>query len=540
MKTKNYLSLIILVLFNINLSSAQVNMDLDPSFGNGGIYKNVINNEFFAYNLFSAVQSDGKILNAGLLGNYNTGLTDTLVVYRFNTNGTLDNSFGINGAAYAPIPSGLIYNNNYLNALTVQSDGKILIMAEAIDTINYNRTILVRFNTNGTSDNTFGQNGMAFHNVFHAEYYTSINVQSSGKILMSGVMLLNDGIPHAILTRLNSDGSSDTLFDATYGDSKIFDTIDGTTGSINANLIITPNGSLLMDLAQQVTIQGTQINGNLSLVRLNADGTTDSSFAVNGATEPIIFSINNSLPKNAILSLTNGKYAIAHYDNNSTYIKMFNTNGSNDLNFNVTGYLAFSIPTPKDYALPSLFETSNGNLIVSQATLDSTDAMMNEYASHLLIGVNANGTLMNTFGTNGFVKTYIGQYGLIGRGSKQTDGKLVFPAYSYSTRGYGIRYESSIPNSMIKHNVGNSNISIFPNPFNGVLNIKYHSAEQTKTIIAIYDLTGKEILNQVVNNQLAGDYYETFIMPYDMQPGSYICKIINNKDFNSYLINYIK
>jgi hypothetical protein len=206
----------------------------------------------------------------------------------------------------------------------------------------------------------------------------------------------------------------------------------------------------------------------------------------------------------------------------------------------VTGYLAFSIPTPKDYALPSLFETSNGNLIVSQATLDSTDAMMNEYASHLLIGVNANGTLMNTFGTNGFVKTYLGQYGLIGRGSKQTDGKLVFPAYSYSTRGYGIRYESSIPNSMIKHNVGNSNISIFPNPFNGVLNIKYHSAEQTKTIIAIYDLTGKEILNQIVNNQSAGDYYETIIMPFDIQPGSYICKIINNKDFNSYLINYIK
>jgi uncharacterized delta-60 repeat protein len=540
MKTKNYILLFILFLVKIQLITAQVNMQLDPSFGAGGIYKNVINNEFFAYNLFSATQSDGKILNAGFLGNYNTGLTDTLVVYRFNTNGTLDNSFGNDGAAYALIPSGQIFNNNYLNALTIQSDGKILILAEGIDTVNFNRTILARFNENGTLDNTFGQSGIAFHSEFLGEYYTSIKVQSSGKILISGVMLQNDGLPHAILTRLNSNGTPDTLFDATYGDSKIFDPMDGNTGSVNANLMVTPNGSLLMDVAKQVTIQGTQLSGNLSLIRLNADGTTDSSFGVNGATEPLIFSINNSLPKNAILNLTNGKYAIAHYDTDSTYIKMFNANGTNDPNFNVNGKLTFSTPTPKDFAMSSLFETNNGSLIFSRSILDSTDAMMNEYASHLLIGVNANGTIMNTFGTNGFLKTDLGKYGLIGVGSKQTDGKLVFPAYSFSTKGFCLRYESAVPNSINKQNLSNNDISIFPNPFNSAINIKYHTTEQTKTIITIYDLTGKEIVNQIISNPSPGDYCQTITMPADTQAGSYLCKVINNNNINSYLISYIK
>lgn len=537
MKTKNYLSLIILALFNINLSSAQVNMDLDPSFGNGGIYENIVPNQYLAYNLFSAIQTDGKILNAGLITNYFTGQTDTLVVYRFNTNGTLDNSFGNNGAAYALIPSAAILSN-YLNGLTIQSDGKIVIMAESPDTINYNRTILFRFNTDGSLDNTFGQNGMAIHSEFPAEFYTSINVQSSGKILISGVMQF-DPFPHAVLTRLTSDGSPDTTFDATFGDSKIFDAMDGITGSTTSNLIINSNGSLLVDIGSQVTAQGNQLSGNLSLVRLSADGTPDLTFGTNGTTQPIIFNVAG-LPKNAILNLSNGKYAIAHYDNDSTHIRMFNANGSNDPNFNTSGYFTFSTPAIKNYAMQSLFETNNGNLIFSRAILDSTDAQTNEYTSHLLIGINSNGTIMNTFGINGFVKTNIGENGLIGKGAQQADGKLVFPAFAGFTRGYCLRYAATAPNGIVTNYKEIESGKVFPNPFNNELNIKYQAEEQSKTMIAIYDITGKEIINQMINNQTAGEFYQVITMPAETQAGSYFCKVVNNNNVNSYLINYIK
>lgn len=537
MKTKNYFYLIILFLLKVQLSTAQVNMQLDQSFGTGGIYQNVVPNEFIAYDLFSAIQTDGKVLNAGLITNYITGQTDTLVVYRFNTNGTLDNSFGNNGAAYALIPSAPILSN-YLNALTIQSDGKILIIAESSDTINYNRTILYRFNTNGTLDNTFGQNGMAIHSEFPAEFYTSINVQSSGKILISGVMQF-DPFPHAILTRLNSDGSPDTTFDASFGDSKIFDAMDGLTGSTTSNLIINSSGSLLLDLASQVAIQGSQLSGNLSIVRLNSDGTADLTFGTNGITQPITFNVAG-LPKNAILNLSNGKYAIAHYDDDSTHIRMFNANGSNDPNFNVSGYFAFNTPAIKNYASQSLFETNNGNLIFSRATLDSTDAQTNEYTSHLLIGINANGALMNTFGINGILKTYIGVNGLIGQGAKQADGKLVFPAFEGFTRGYCMRYAAAAPNGFAANYNENESSKVFPNPFNNELNIKYHAYEQSKTIISIYDLTGKEILNQMINNQAGGDNSHSITMPAETPAGSYFCKVNNNNNVSSYLINYIK
>ncbi|MCP4983440.1 MAG: hypothetical protein GY935_23435, partial [Gammaproteobacteria bacterium] len=192
---------------NDDFALARYNTDgsLDTSFDGDGMLITPIGTGS-DYPEAATLQSDGKILVVGLTN----GSDDDFALVRYNTDGSLDTSFDADndGIVITPIGSG----NDKGRAVTVQSDGKILVAGESHNGSNYDFA-LVRYNADGSLDNSFDTDGkvtMDFGSGNDTIY--GITVQSDGKILVAGSS--NNGSNNDFaLVRYNADGSLDTTFD---------------------------------------------------------------------------------------------------------------------------------------------------------------------------------------------------------------------------------------------------------------------------------------------------------------------------------------
>lgn len=147
------------------------------------------------------IQPDGKILAAGVTlsgSNYDFALA------RFDTDGNLDLSFGVLGKVVTPMAQG----NDIVNAMALQSDGKILLAGYSTNVVG-NQFILARYNSNGTLDTSFGAGGKVISG--DNAVATAILVQTDGKIVAGGYTFTNGNFDFT-LVRYNTDGSLDSSF----------------------------------------------------------------------------------------------------------------------------------------------------------------------------------------------------------------------------------------------------------------------------------------------------------------------------------------
>jgi len=210
------------------------------------------------------VKQSGSWRNFFLTG----GLNDQLFNSTFDTKNLVSAYYGVNDWLF-------------------QSDGKLVLVG---DFSSYNGVFapgIVRLNTNGTVDTDFSFNlGRGFEDGSFLTL-TAVAIQSDGKILVGGQYDTVNGVGPGTLARLNADGSLDTAFSTNLG--------TGTNaGSIN-KIIVQPNGQILVgagDIWNGVSIA----NG---LVRLNANGTRDTTFTTNMGTgfssQPADFYLDSSL-----------------------------------------------------------------------------------------------------------------------------------------------------------------------------------------------------------------------------------------------------
>lgn len=131
-----------------------VNGSLDNSFGTNGIIKDSIltgSQTGFEGARDIAVQADGKMLVAGYYHRATPTTEHAAWVIRFNTDGTRDNGFGTNGMAT------VLGGDNKFNKLLIQPDGKILAGGcSGLIAQQQQDWLVARFNTDGTLDNSFG------------------------------------------------------------------------------------------------------------------------------------------------------------------------------------------------------------------------------------------------------------------------------------------------------------------------------------------------------------------------------------------------
>jgi len=231
------------------------NGTLDPNFGAGGEVMIAGANAGPAFAV--AVQTDGRILAAAPA---NLRLT----VFRFNTNGSHDNTFGSNGAVAIQAAGNFLAPAS--GGMAVQSDGKILV-ASASNALGPAR-IVVRLLANGQLDSTFGSNGAA----------PTVGGESIA-LLPNGEILIGDGSVTSLYT---ANGSLDTTF-GVAGQTPGFVSNGGgglvvTTNTITHVTKIITAGSLITSpsLTSLDSISG------FLLVRYNSNGTLDSSFGGHG------------------------------------------------------------------------------------------------------------------------------------------------------------------------------------------------------------------------------------------------------------------
>ncbi|TAH28773.1 MAG: T9SS C-terminal target domain-containing protein [Cytophagales bacterium] len=199
-----------------------------------------------------AVQSDGKIIVGGSFTSFNPPGPSRNRIVRLNTDGSLDASFN----------TGTGFSGGFVNALYIQSDGKIVVGGEFT---SYNGTAcnyINRLNPDGSLDAGFNFNiGTGFNNQVIA-----FAVQSDGKIIVGGrfTSFNPPGPPRNRIVRLNTDGSLDAGFN----------TGTGFSSDVLA-LAVQSDGKIL------VGGQFGDFNGvsQLVIARLNTNGSLDTGFA---------------------------------------------------------------------------------------------------------------------------------------------------------------------------------------------------------------------------------------------------------------------
>jgi len=264
---------------NMDFALVRINSDgtLDDSFsGDGKVMTDFRGYGDGAYDM--ALLPDGKIVLTGtsIYGLYNSPYVYTVALARYNSDGTIDNTFGEQGKTLA-----MFSTNDFGNSLMVQPDGKLLVAG----TYNYaglgsSSFLLARFNSNGTLDNSFDGDGWANTRITGFDEVRAAALQPDGKIVLAGQAGINPGgyldfirYYDLALVRYNKDGSLDNSFS---GDGKLTLDLGSTNESFNS-IKLQPNGKLI---AGGHTILNNY--SSLVLTRFNTDGTLDNSFSGDG------------------------------------------------------------------------------------------------------------------------------------------------------------------------------------------------------------------------------------------------------------------
>jgi uncharacterized delta-60 repeat protein len=201
-----------------------------------------------------AVQPDGKVIGVGMI---TPSVGSPRYVMRFNPDGSVDSSFVFSQ-----------FNGTVVRKVLLQPDGQILIAGLFTSISGLTRNSIARLKADGSLDTSFNPLGGANNTV------TDIARQADGKILISGLFTVINGVSRQGIARLNADGSLDTTFDAT-ANSSVF------TVELQADGKILVGGSF-------TSIGGAPRN---RIARLNPNGTIDFTFNVGTGADGSVNSI---------------------------------------------------------------------------------------------------------------------------------------------------------------------------------------------------------------------------------------------------------
>ncbi|MGI8836580.1 MAG: hypothetical protein ACR2H4_08070 [Pyrinomonadaceae bacterium] len=348
--------------------------DLDLSFGNGGKVITQVGSNAGARSV--AIQSDGKIVAAGYSDN---GANYDFAVVRYNTDGTLDTSFGGTGKVVTPVG-----NSSDANSVAIQSDGKIVAAGTSRNFPNFDFAV-VRYNTDGTLDTSFNGTGKV---ITQGGQAFSVAIQADGKIVAAGYSFNGANRADFAVVRYNTNGSLDTLFNGT-------------------GKVVTPVGSSdSSDIAFSVAIQsdgkivaaGTSrydSEGDFAVVRYNTNGTLDTSF---GGTGKVVTSVSSSGDyARSVAIQSDGKIlVVGDIGNGGLFngidfaVVRYNTDGSLDTSFGGTGRVV--TPVGNSSFANSVAIQSDGKIVVAGATGDSpggTDFIDSEFVVVRYLGDGA-------------------------------------------------------------------------------------------------------------------------------------------------------
>gem|GEM_PF-5118854 len=153
-----------------------------------------------------ALDSYGNILLGGRSGE---GFGNFGTIMKLDTNGDKDLSFGVLGKVAADIGPGINRNINTYRRILIQDDDKILAVGDWQYDILKTDISLARYSSSGVIDESFGSSGIVKSSLGSAglDFCNDAILQADGKILIVGQSF--DGVNYNTLSaRYNNNGSS--------------------------------------------------------------------------------------------------------------------------------------------------------------------------------------------------------------------------------------------------------------------------------------------------------------------------------------------
>lgn len=248
------------------------NGSIDMSFGTGGkVLTSVIGDSRCSS---IVLQSDGKFILGG--ASNASSMAGEFAMVRYNSNGTIDSGFGVSGTVTTDVSTGYF---DGIENMVLQPDGKIVVVGRYLTpkTSNTFRTsiAILRYNTNGTIDNTFGVNGKQLISPSDFSYPSSVKIQPDGKIVVHATA---DSL--CTIIRLNTNGNYDTSFGSGgVSSTKLIGSVGFASFYLPGEVVIHPSGKLLV-VGTEYSL--TQTNAPSIITCFNPNGTIDTGFGVNG------------------------------------------------------------------------------------------------------------------------------------------------------------------------------------------------------------------------------------------------------------------
>jgi uncharacterized delta-60 repeat protein len=331
---------------------------LDNSFGtNGKATPGIPNRSLFPSSIL--VQSDGKILVAGRAG---ANSMDTLFLTRLTSTGFVDNSFGSGGWVFLPRYGG--------GSLAFQSDGKIVVSSSYVEgngDVKTNKIdlALLRFTAGGALDNTFGSGGSVITNAGGQDYGGQVAVLADGHIVVSG----SRGSDTALALRYTNTGALDPTFGV--GGIAVITVGNPPQHCSGGGLAIQSDGKIVLSGQYQTT--GNELD--VLVVRLNANGTLDNTFAGNGK-RGVSFHANSGAVGVAMGGSGKIVVGVAVYDNPGHYgACRLLSDGSLDPDYGTGGITSFTWSGGQIVDAYAMARQNDGQLLVAGSVNDEFGIM---------------------------------------------------------------------------------------------------------------------------------------------------------------------
>lgn len=483
---------------------AQIDLDLDPDFGNQGrAYLEIgPSNYNTAADVSKAVgeQSDGKLIVAGYSNDIGGTEDGIITLARFYPDGSLDTTFGDQG-----ITKRDLWEDDEAWKLEILPDDKILVAGRSWKW-SEQRMNIAKFTADGQIDSSFHHNGAMVHEVArNADGVFDMAVQADGKILLMGWGSTHSMQKDWIIRRLHPDGTVDASF-ANQGTWTF--NYSGENDKATA-IAVQDDGHILV---------GGYAEHNFLLLRLTPDGNMDLSFGTNG-----IYKIPEMNGAYDIDIDDKGRIIVGIMEDYSVYRTLrLLPDGTPDPQFGRNGYYAFDTKNLSVVTGCSEIELLPGGHILNVCSVYPPTG---EESTLNLFILNDRGQLVQTFGNQGMKDFDLCDYGISSVSTvKLKDGGIAFTGSCTQVTGnsdflVGKLKDKDANNGGTTPSAANKTFTPYPNPVLGgeiTINIPKEWVGESYRVI---DLTGRIAKEDITDSE------QTKISLADLPPKTYYIRI---------------
>ena len=254
-----------------------------------------------------------------------------------------------------------------------------------------------------------------------------VAVQEDGKAVVAGVVLRSGSGRDFAVARYNADGTPDTSFGS---GGQVITAVDSGTGGDEAyGVAVRPDGKIVA--AGFTSSSGS--NPDFAAVRYNPDGSLDASFGTGGK---VVTPVTGAAPDYAVDVAAQGTKTVlvgrtAKPSHNDFAAVRLNADGTPDTSFDGDGIATMDFSSGSDDFGEDVAVEPGGKLVIAGLTGASGNPTTNDFA---LARLNADGTPDTSFGSGGKVTTHfgagsdsayavvVGEDGKIVAGGKATNG----------------------------------------------------------------------------------------------------------------------